>query len=117
MNIEPFGYFRAEPFGWTDCDKGDEGAVPLYERAVLQQLETERASLFAESQRKQQLERQVGELVGVLEAMLEEVAGCYCATESAARAIIQKVRGGAIPAESMGRPIVWAAIGKDAGPC
>ena len=30
---EPFGYFRAEPFGWTDCAEGDEGAVALYEKA------------------------------------------------------------------------------------
>ncbi len=29
---EPFGYFRAEPFGWTDCAKDDEGAIALYER-------------------------------------------------------------------------------------
>jgi len=28
---EPFGYFKAEPFGWTDCDKDDEGAVAMYE--------------------------------------------------------------------------------------
>ena len=28
---EPFGYFRPEPFGWTDCAETDEGAVPLYE--------------------------------------------------------------------------------------
>ena len=27
---EPFGYFRAEPFGWTDCAPTDEGAIPLY---------------------------------------------------------------------------------------
>ena len=27
----PFGYFRAEPFGWTDCAESDEGAKPLYE--------------------------------------------------------------------------------------
>jgi hypothetical protein len=31
MTSEPFGYFRPEPFGWTDCDKSDEGAIPLYE--------------------------------------------------------------------------------------
>ena len=30
---EPFGYFRAEPFGWTDCAESDEGAVALYEKA------------------------------------------------------------------------------------
>ena len=28
---EPFGYFRAGPFGWTDCAESDEGAVALYE--------------------------------------------------------------------------------------
>jgi hypothetical protein len=30
--VAPFGYFRPEPFGWTDCAKDDEGAVALYER-------------------------------------------------------------------------------------
>ena len=29
---EPFGYFKAEPFGWTDCGPDDEGAVALYEK-------------------------------------------------------------------------------------
>jgi hypothetical protein len=29
---EPFGYFRAEPFGWTDCAETDEAAVALYDR-------------------------------------------------------------------------------------
>ena len=29
---EPFGYFRAEPFGWTDCAADEEGAIALYER-------------------------------------------------------------------------------------
>ncbi len=28
---EPFGYFRAEPCGWTDCAETDEGSKPLYE--------------------------------------------------------------------------------------
>ena len=28
---EPFGYFRAEPFGWTDCGPDAEGAKALYE--------------------------------------------------------------------------------------
>lgn len=27
---EPFGYFKAEPFGWTDCAETDEGAIALY---------------------------------------------------------------------------------------
>jgi hypothetical protein len=29
---EPFGYFKATPFGWIDCAETDEGAVALYER-------------------------------------------------------------------------------------
>ena len=29
---EPFGYFRAEPFGWTDCAETDEGAKALYQK-------------------------------------------------------------------------------------
>jgi hypothetical protein len=28
---KPFGYFRAEPFGWTDCSEDAEGAIALYE--------------------------------------------------------------------------------------
>jgi hypothetical protein len=27
---EPFGYFKPEPFGWTDCAETDEGAIALY---------------------------------------------------------------------------------------
>jgi hypothetical protein len=33
---EPFGYFRAEPFGWTDCAETDEGAIALYEHPAAQ---------------------------------------------------------------------------------
>ena len=29
---EPYGYFKPEPFGWTDCAETDEGAIPLYEK-------------------------------------------------------------------------------------
>ena len=29
--LEPFGYFKAEPFGWTDCASDDDGAMPLYD--------------------------------------------------------------------------------------
>lgn len=35
--VEPFGYFRAEPFGWTDCAPTDEGAKALYEAPPAQQ--------------------------------------------------------------------------------
>ena len=27
---EPFGYFKHEPFGWTDCAETDDGAIALY---------------------------------------------------------------------------------------
>ena len=30
--VAPFGYFRPEPFGWTDCAEDDECAIALYER-------------------------------------------------------------------------------------
>ena len=39
---EPFGYFRAEPFGWTDCAESDEDAVPLYAAPVAQQADRQR---------------------------------------------------------------------------
>jgi len=29
-SAEPFGYFKAEPFGWTDCAEKDDGAIALY---------------------------------------------------------------------------------------
>ena len=32
---EPFGYFRALPFGWEDCSESDDGAIPLYEHPSL----------------------------------------------------------------------------------
>lgn len=36
QQIEPFGYFKAEPFGWTDCAETDEGAIALYEATTVQ---------------------------------------------------------------------------------
>ena len=36
--MSPFGYFRAEPFGWTDCAESDEGAKPLYEAPPAQEV-------------------------------------------------------------------------------
>ena len=43
--IEPFGYFRALPFGWEDCSSKDEGAIALYEQSVIDSLLLEIASL------------------------------------------------------------------------
>ena len=31
LEQEPFGYFKAEPFGWTDCAETDDDAKALYE--------------------------------------------------------------------------------------
>jgi len=41
MNIEPFGYFRALPFGWEDCSDVDEGAMPLYDQYTIDALISE----------------------------------------------------------------------------
>jgi len=38
---EPFGYFRAEPFGWTDCSEDAEGAIALYEHPAAPAQEAE----------------------------------------------------------------------------
>ena len=43
---EPFGYFRAEPFGWTDCAETDECAQPLYEQCTVDALLNQRADLI-----------------------------------------------------------------------
>jgi len=116
----------------VDCEHVAKNASPAHVMYLLQdavrdlqelarQLEAERASLFAENQRKQQLEQQVAELVGALENVMpwvvaQEVAchglkcrepvcmSCSSDSEEAAekatyayeeaRAVIQKVRGG-----------------------
>ena len=47
MKTEPYGYFRVEPFGWTDCAETDEGAIPLYEHEDIARLEAQRDELIA----------------------------------------------------------------------
>ena len=44
---EPFGYFKAEPFGWTDCAETDEGAWPLYDQQVIDDLTKQRDDVVA----------------------------------------------------------------------
>ena len=39
-----FGYFKAEPFGWTDCGEDDEGAIALYEKPA--QAETDKEKIL-----------------------------------------------------------------------
>lgn len=48
INIEPFGYFRALPFGWEDCSENDEGAMPLYDQASIDALEEDIRTLKEE---------------------------------------------------------------------
>jgi len=43
----PFGYFKAEPFGWTDCAATDEGARTLFDKEVVHDLAIELATLRA----------------------------------------------------------------------
>ena len=63
---EPFGYFRAEPFGWTDCAATDEGAIPLY---------------TAPPQRKPLTEEEIGEAT-------KNIRGIHCnIVDEIARAI------------------------------
>ena len=45
--IEPFGFFRAEPFGWTNCAETDDGAAPLYDQAAIDGLVKQRDELLA----------------------------------------------------------------------
>lgn len=45
--IEPFGYFKAEPFGWTDCAETDEGARPLWDNEAMSAVENQRDDLLA----------------------------------------------------------------------
>ena len=56
---EPFGYFRAEPFGWTDCAETDEGAVALYDQETVNALQG----------RCDELLKQRDELLAALEAV------------------------------------------------
>ena len=50
---EPFGYFKAEPFGWRDCAETDEGAIALYEapQPLADALDTERLDWLIEQGR------------------------------------------------------------------
>ena len=46
-NIEPFGYFKADVCGWTDCHDDDEGAQPLWDSAAMCAIEKQRDELLA----------------------------------------------------------------------
>lgn len=44
--IEPFGYFKADPLGWTDCEIADAGAVALYDKSAIDALISQRDALL-----------------------------------------------------------------------
>lgn len=81
---EPFGYFRAEPFGWTDCAETDEGAVALYDQSAVDALMAERdelALIIATDTGTESavaaLQRQRDGLVAALEKAIEFVPAGY----------------------------------------
>ena len=43
---EPFGYFKAEPFGWTDCADTDDCAIPLYDIETIKSISKQRDELL-----------------------------------------------------------------------
>lgn len=50
-NPEPFGYFRAMPFGWEDCAATDDGAQALYDEGAIRTQAARIAELEAEVER------------------------------------------------------------------
>lgn len=86
---EPFGYFRAQRFWWTNCNKNDEGAVPLYSQETVNALQ----------ERCDELLKQRDELLTALESVGHK-HGCHknafgdkCTCGIGA--VIAKVKGGA----------------------
>lgn len=76
---EPFGYFKADPFGWTDCAETDEGAIPLYEQADIDLLVKQR-----------------DELLSVAIHSAEQIRRCdYTPARSTLLVAIAKAKGGA----------------------
>lgn len=83
---EPFGYFRAEPFGWTDCAETDEGAVALYEQETVNALQERYGELLSAA--KAVIERWNSPLWGDLPPTAEVIARL--------RDAVVKVEGGAV---------------------
>lgn len=107
---EPFGYFRAEPFGWVDCGENDEGAVALYSQETVNALQEQRSTFreLAAFHRDARLgalkelakvEKQRDELLSALESIGHKHgchknafdSECTCGID----AVIASVKGGA----------------------
>lgn len=44
---DPFGYFKPEPFGCTECAESDDDAIPLYDKVAIKLIEKQRDELLA----------------------------------------------------------------------
>ncbi|MDD2663991.1 MAG: hypothetical protein PHD19_09545 [Dechloromonas sp.] len=73
---EPFGYFKAEPFGWTDCAETDDGAVPLYKKqdieTLMKQLDHLNRLCEFNERTMAELEKQRDELLAALERIRKQ---------------------------------------------
>ena len=67
---EPFGHFKAEPFGWTDCAETDDGAQPLYDQAAIDELGEK---LMVADYALKDAERQRDELLAVIQLVIAEM--------------------------------------------
>lgn len=75
---EPFGYFKAEPFGWTDCAETDECAIPLYDIESIKSISKSRDSFkdaaAYNKRRAEDAERQRDELLKQVESIAFRIA-------------------------------------------
>src|SRR5574343_1178577 len=83
---DPFGYFKPEPFGWTDCAESDDDAIPLYDKVAIKLIEKQRDKLSAEVEAMKliiatdtgtesavaAMQKQRDELLAALESILPE---------------------------------------------
>ena len=67
MTPDPFGYFKPDPFGWTDCAETDEGARPLYDQDTVDALIAEHADVATLEQESRQMRARMERLEKELE--------------------------------------------------
>ena len=110
---EPFGFFKAEPFGWTDCAETDDGAQPLYDQAAIDEL-GERL-MVADYARKDAL-RQRDALLEVFQLVITEIEHRGARSDGNAPG-----HGHSIPGvwdsdngKLAGKPCAWCAVWKKA---
>lgn len=73
--MEPFGYFKAEPFGWVDCSCLDEDAKPLYDQAAIDSLSADVATLEqSDKMVRARLDRVQKERDALLQSAIDVVA-------------------------------------------